>query len=159
MATISQLPADVTLRKFRGDEFRVEFDFDIDLSGYTFSTDIYRVSLVASGVAGGTTTQVTSAGSFTVVETSLVNGRIALTLNEAQSEAIEAGAYRWYLRWVSPLGETRTVLSGLFELVDDVTQASGTNSDGTLITATAADAVSTGSSYVAAGLFNEVIWG
>lgn len=159
MATISQLPANVTLRKFRGDEFLVAFDFDIDLTGYTFSTDIYTVSTVPSGVGGGVTTETTSVGSFSVISTSLLNGQVSISLDEAQSLAIDAGSYRWYLRWVSPLGETRTVLSGAFELVDDVTQASGTSSDGVVIEVSAADAVTTSNSFVASGLFNEVIWG
>lgn len=159
MATISQLPANVTLRKFRGDEILVAFDFDIDLSGYTFSTDIYTLSSSASGIGGGTTTTVNSVGSFTVTPTSLVNGQVSLSLDESQSLAIDAGSYRWYLRWVSPLGETRTVLSGVFELVDDLSQASDTSSDGVVIEVNAADAVTTNNSLVAAGLFNEVIWG
>jgi len=159
MATISQLPANVTLRKFRGDEFLVAFDFDIDLSGYTFSTDIYSVLTTISGVGSGTTTTTTSVGSFTVIPTSLVNGQVSLSLDEAQSLAIDSGSYRWYLRWVSPLGETRTVLSGVFELVDDLSQASDTSSDGVVIEVNAADAVTTSNSLVAAGLFNEVIWG
>lgn len=159
MATISQLPADVTLRKFRGDEFRVTFDFDIDLSGYTFTTDIYTIAVVSAGVGGGTATQKTSVGSFSVDEVSLISGQLALTLNESQSEAIDAGAYRWLLRWVSPIGETRTVINGLFEHVDDVTQASATSSDGVVIEVSVADAVTTSLSSVASGLLNEVIWG
>lgn len=159
MATISQLPADVTLRKFRGDEFRVTFDFDVDLTGYTFETDIYSIAVVAAGAGGGTVTQKTSVGSFSVDEVSLLNGQLALTLNETQSAAIDAGSYRWLLRWVSPVGETRTVLNGLFEHVDDVTQASGVASDGVVIEVSAADAVTTNLSSVASGLLNEVIWG
>lgn len=159
MATISQLPANVTLRKFRGDEFLVAFDFDIDLSGYTFSTDIYTLTTAISGVGSGTITTTESVGAFTVTPTSLANGQVSLSLDEDQSNAIDAGSYRWYLRWVSPLGETRTVLNGVLELVDDLTQASGTSSDGVVIEVNVADAVTPSNSLVAAGLFNEVIWG
>jgi hypothetical protein len=162
MATISQLPADVTLRKFRGDEFRVTFDFDIDLTGYTFSSDIYSISIVPTGSGTGTTTETTSVGTFTVVPVSLIQGQVAITLDETGSTAIDAGTYRWYLRWVSPLGDTRTVLNGAFEIVNDISQASGTNTDGVVIEVSVADAISSSGLPVAAGaagLLNEIVWG
>lgn len=159
MATISQLPADVTLRKFRGDEFRVTFDFDIDLTGYTITSEIYTIAVVAAAAGGGTATEKSSVGSFSVEEVSLLNGQIAVALDEAQSLAIDAGSYRWLLKWVSPLGETRTVLNGAFEIVDDVTQASSVSTDGVVIQVSVADAVTTNLSSVASGLLNEVIWG
>jgi hypothetical protein len=162
MATISQLPAPVTLRKFRGDELDVTLDFDIDLTGYTFSNDIYRLEPVAVG-GGVTSTQAVSYGSFTVTVVSPASGQVRLSLSESASEAIDAGSYRWYFRWVAPGTVTRTVLNGTLEIVDDILQASGLNSDGQVITVAAADAVGGGGggggTLPAAGLLNEILWG
>lgn len=160
MATISQLPAEVTLRKFRGDELNVTVDFDVDLSGYSLSNDIYRLEQVAIG-GGVTAPQAVSYGSFATTVLSAADGQVRLTLDETASEALAAGSYRWYLRWVAPGAVTRTILNGTLEVVDDLSQASGVNSDGQVITVAAADAVGGGSSSAAAasGLLNAILWG
>jgi hypothetical protein len=161
MATISQLPAGVLFRKFRGDEFAVTLDFDVDLTGYTFTNEIYRLESVALG-GGVTGTQAVPYGLFTLTVVSAPLGQIRLSLDEVASEALDAGSYRWYLRWVAPGDITRTVLNGTLELVDDLLQASGTESDGQVINVSAAGVVAGGGLPVAAGaagLLNELIWG
>lgn len=162
MATISQLPAEVTLRKFRGDELNVTVDFDVDLSGYTLSNDIYRLEQVAIG-GGVTVPQAVSYGTFTTTVLSAADGQVRLTLDETASGALVAGAYRWYLRWVAPGSVTRTILNGTLEVVDDLSQASGVNSDGAVIIVQAAEATTGGggggSVLAAAGLFDDILWG
>lgn len=164
MATISQLPAPVTLRKFRGDELDVTLDFDIDLSGYTFANDIYRLEPVAVG-GGVTETQAVSYGSFTVTNVSLANGQIKMSLSETASSDLDAGSYRWYLRWVAPGTVTRTVLNGTLEVVDDILQATGLESDGTVINVQVSGSTGgfsgSGNSAVPAGtgLLNVLLWG
>jgi hypothetical protein len=169
MATISQLPAPITLRKFRGDEFAIVLDFDIDLTGYTFSNDIYRIvsatpaaSSGMGGDAGFTNITTASVGSFDVTVLSLLQGQVRLLLTEAASDALGSGRYRWFFRWVAPGDITRTVLNGTLELVDDLSQASGVNSDGQVITVSASQVVPGGGLPVSAGvagLLNDLVWG
>jgi hypothetical protein len=162
MATISQLPASVTLRKFRGDEFAVNLVFDgIDLTGYTLFNDIYRLESITD-VNGFASIQGVSAGSFNLTVVSAVLGQIRLSLDETASAALSAGSYRWLLRWVAPGDVTRTIINGSLELVDDLSQASGTGSDGSVINVSASSAVPGGGIPVAAGvagLLNDLVWG
>lgn len=161
MATISQLPAQLTLRKFRGDDLVVSLDFDVDLTGYTFDSDIYRLSAVV-GNLGTTVTSAEDVGSFAVGVVSYPLGQITLTLSDTASDALDPGAYRWHFRWTSPTGDTRTVLNGALEVVDDLSQASGTDTDGVSASISVASTLPSEGLPVAAGaagLLNEVIWG
>jgi hypothetical protein len=160
MATYSLLPGSLTLRCFSGDEFAVTLDFDLDLSGYTFTTDIYQLG-ASTIVDGQLVTPVTSYEQFTVTVLSYTTGTLRLSLTEAQTADL-AGQYRFYLRWVAPGDVTRTVLNGVFEIVDDLTLASGTGSDGNVITVAVADTVPSGglpTGVGAASLLGELIWG
>lgn len=161
MATISQLPAQLTLRKFRGDDLVVSLDFDVDLTGYTFESEIYRLQTVV-GNLGVTITSSTLAGNFAVGVVSYPLGQLTLTLSDTASDALDPAAYRWFFRWTSPLGDTRTILNGALEVVDDVSQASGTDTDGVSATISIASTLPSEGLPVAAGaagLLNEILWG
>lgn len=109
MPTFSQLPDSLDFVFVQGDELNVLLDFDQDLTGYTFETKIIKVL----AVAGGDVTQFEDTVSFTQTPVDLSVGQLNLSLNEAQTAALELGvAYRWFFRWVAPGIITRTVLSG-----------------------------------------------
>jgi len=160
MATISILPASLTLRCFSGDEFKITLDFDVNLTGYTIESDIYRLG-TPTVVDGQSITPTTSIDQFTISVLSTESGTIRISLTEEQTAALN-GSYRFLLRWVPPGGVTRTVLNGVFEVTKDLTLASGTNSDGAVISVEAADAVPSGSQPSTFGpnfLLGELIWG
>lgn len=160
MATISILPASLTLRCFSGDEFKITLDFDVDLSGYTLDSDIYRFG-TPTVVDGQSSTPSTSVDQFTITVLSATTGTVRLSLTETQTAALD-GTYRFFVRWVAPGGVTRTVLNGAFEVAKDLSLISGTNSDGAVITVEAADTLPSGSLPVgvgAASLLGELIWG
>lgn len=161
MATISQLPVPITFRKFRGDEFAVVLDFDIDLTGYAITNDIYRLETVTDE-NGFSSLQAVSAGSFALTVLSAPLGQVRLAIDETASTALGRGSFRWLLRWVAPGDITRTVINGTLELVDDLSQASGTDSDGQVIRVSVAATVAGGGLPVAAGaagLLNDLVWG
>lgn len=160
MSTYSVLPANLTLRCFNGDEFNALLDFDIDLTGYTISTEIYRLGAPVL-VNGQLVSQKNNAGSFTVTAISLAQGQVRLSLTEEETAAL-SGVYRFAVRWVAPGSVTRTVLNGDLDVVADLTTASGTNTDGDTIIVSVADAVSGGGAPAAVGagpLLADLVWG
>jgi hypothetical protein len=160
MATFSLLPGNLTLRCFSGDEFNLTLDFDVDLTGYTFDSDIYQLG-VSTITNGQVVTPVTSIDEFTVTVLSYAGGLVKLSLTEAETGAL-SGSYRFYLRWVAPGDVTRTVLNGVLEVVTDLSLASGTGSDGAVISVGVSDTLTSGSLPTAVGaasLLGELIWG
>lgn len=115
MPTFSQLPGDLTITHTIGDEVAFTLDLDLDVTGYTFSAGVYVVSTQGfQGGEGGVTPGVGSTAatpSITVANAS--SGTLVWSLGETQSAALSAGVrYRHFVRWVSPAGVTRTVVSG-----------------------------------------------
>ena len=109
MSTYSQTPADLTIELVRGDELNFVAQFpSLDLSAYTLSAGVYDST--ATGVTIYQTPalykSVATAGGVTTTS-------VSVGLTESQTTALAAdGRYRWFLRWVSPGGVTRTILSG-----------------------------------------------
>ena len=109
MADYALLPQNLNLSFIRGDEFWFTVDADIDLTGYTVSSSIYKVTSVANGVITGTQ----EVAQFTITPINLSTGQINLSLQETQTAALTTTEkLRWYFRWVGPGVVTRTVLSG-----------------------------------------------
>jgi len=109
LADYALLPQNLNLSFIRGDEFWFTIDADIDLTGYTFSSSIYKVTSVANGVVTGTQ----EVAQFTITPVNLATGQINLSLQETQTAALTTTEkLRWYFRWVGPGVVTRTVLSG-----------------------------------------------
>lgn len=108
MASIQQIPGVLDISLVKGDEFSWSVRIDRDLDGYTLSTGIYNASLI-------TPTNITSP-TFTSSESTVNNvirTTVVLTLTETQTNLLEAGGnYRWWMKWVSPGGVTRTIVSG-----------------------------------------------
>ena len=109
MADYALLPQNLNLSFVRGDEFWFTVDADINLTGYTFSSSIYKVTSVVNGVITGTQ----EVAQFTITPIDLAAGKLNLSLQENQTAALSTtDMLRWYFRWVGPGVVTRTVLSG-----------------------------------------------
>jgi hypothetical protein len=114
LSTYSVLPDTLNIVFVRGDELSILLDFDQDLTGYTFETQILRVVNISQGEI----TQTESFLSFTQNPVDLSSGQINLSLTEIQSGFLAPGSpYRWFMRWVAPGFVTRTVLSGTITAV------------------------------------------
>ena len=111
MAVFSQIPGDLDLRIVRGDEVTFSAVFaGVDLTGFTVTAAVY------SGF-GATATDTPVATPAVTVTMATVNNvtssTVQISMAETQTAAISpTGSNRWFLRWVSPGGVTRTVLSG-----------------------------------------------
>jgi hypothetical protein len=114
LSTYSVLPDTLNIVFVQGDELSVLLDFDQDLTGYTFETQI----ILVLNVSGGNVTEFEPVVSFTQTPVDLASGQINLSLTETQTSALQLGApYRWFMRWVAPGLVTRTVLSGSVAVV------------------------------------------
>ena len=116
MADYALLPETLNLSFIRGDEFWFTVDADgVDLTGYTFSSSIYKVTNITNGVITGTQ----EVAQFTITPVNLATGVINLSLQENQTSALSTSdRLRWYLRWVGPGVVTRTVVSGSLTVGD-----------------------------------------
>jgi hypothetical protein len=115
MPTFSQLPGDLTITHTIGDEVAFTLDLDVDVTDYTFSAGVYVVS--TQGFMGGGGGTVTGIGDTAITPTITVANAAAGTLlwsvSETQTATLSAGIrYRHFVRWVTPAGVTRTVVSG-----------------------------------------------
>ena len=109
MADYALLPQNLNLQFIRGDEFWFTVDADINLTGYSFSSSIYKVTGVVNGIPTGTQ----EVAQFTITPIDLSAGKLTLSLQENQTAALSTtDRLRWYFRWVAPGVVTRTVLSG-----------------------------------------------
>ena len=115
MPTFSALPGDLTITHTIGDEVAFTLDLDVDVTGYTFSAGVYVVSTQGfQGGGGGTAPGIGSiAFSPTISIVSAANGTLTWSASETQTGALSASIrYRHYVRWVTPAGVTRTIVSG-----------------------------------------------
>lgn len=115
MPTFSQLPGDLGVQFVIGDEVNFVLDLDVDVTGYTFSAAVYLVSI--GGFQGGGNqlvnnfSEIAATPTITVVNASA--GTLTWGLSEAQTGLlVPTSRYRHYVRWVSPSGVTRTIVSG-----------------------------------------------
>jgi hypothetical protein len=111
------LPAELDLAFIKGDEFGMVLSVNAtDLTGYAYDTKIYSMTTVEVG--GGLGAGVASAAgetvvAFTVTPVALTAGQVNLSLTEAQTNTLAAGAeYRWWFKTVTPGNVTRTILAG-----------------------------------------------
>lgn len=115
---VEQLPADVPISLVPGDEVNFALRFNADLTGYTFSTGVYDAAALPETVAFSPsvvaaieteTPEVGDPVTTTLVSVSFVESQTSQLVLRAQNRQT---SWRWYLRWVSPGGVTRTVISG-----------------------------------------------
>jgi hypothetical protein len=115
MPVVSQLPGDLTVELVVADEMSFTLDLDVDVTGYTFTAGVYVVS--TNGFFGGGGGTVNAVGATAITPTITVANAAAGTLtwgvSEAQTVTLSpAIKYRHFVRWVTPAGVTRTVVSG-----------------------------------------------
>jgi hypothetical protein len=115
MPTFSQLPGDLTITHTIADAVAFTLDLDVDVTGYAFTAGVYVVS--TQGFQGGGGGTVTGVGQIAITPTITVANAAAGTLlwsvSETQTATLSAGIrYRHFVRWVTPAGVTRTVVSG-----------------------------------------------
>jgi hypothetical protein len=115
MATVSFLPGDLAIQLTVGDEVSFTIDLDVDVTGYTFTAGVYIVSSAGfPGGGGGFVTAVgASVGTPTITVVNAAAGTLSWGMNETQTAALSSGiSYRHFVRYVTPAGITRTVISG-----------------------------------------------
>ena len=105
MPTFSLLPGALNLEVKRTDELGSVFDFDIDLTGYTVSSNIS--SLVTGSVVTTMTVSIVNAAA----------GQVGIAMSEAATTNLAVGTYGWALNSVAPGSVTRTLLAGFLEVV------------------------------------------
>lgn len=121
MATLRQLPAPLDLALIAGDELNFTLRFKtgtgptapaFPLTGYTITSGVF----VARVRAGATNPPAVGSTLFTPTLTvDAAAGTILVSIVETQSALLQSAdilAVRWFVRWVSPGGVTRTVASG-----------------------------------------------
>ena len=117
MPTFSQLPGDLTVTFVVGDELNFTLDLDIDVTSYTFTAGVYVVSI--NGFFGGGGGTIKAVGATAIIPTiTVVNaaaGTLAWGATEVQTVSLSpAIQYRHFVRYITPAGVTRTVVSGDF---------------------------------------------
>lgn len=109
MATYSQLPGALDLQFVRADELNFVAQFPgMNLTTGTISASVYDASSTDS------TAVATPGLSVSVVTTGGVPAStVSVSLVETQTSSLSAtGRYRWFMRYVSSGGVTRTLLAG-----------------------------------------------
>jgi hypothetical protein len=115
MPTFSQLPGDLTVTFVVGDEVNFTLDLDVDVTDYTFTAGVYVVSVNGFFGGGGGTVDAVGATAITptITVASAAAGTLTWGVNETQTASLSpAIKYRHFLRWVTPGGITRTIVSG-----------------------------------------------
>lgn len=114
MADFIQLPGTLNFRVVFGDEVNTAINLNRNISGYAFSTVIYRANVSGGGGGDGSVTTVgQTITQPTVGVVSASTGELSFGLTEAQTLLLTPGVpYRWYLRAVAPGDVTRTLISG-----------------------------------------------
>lgn len=110
MAVFEQLPGELNLALVRGDEFPFSATFNANLTGYTLQASIYND-------ATGTEITVPSMTMTTATVSGVTTSTVSFLLTETQTAVLTAARMRWYFRWVSGGGVTRTVLAGTVKAI------------------------------------------
>ena len=109
-----QLPGVLNFRIVNGDEVNAVVNLNRDITGYQFTTYIYRATSIGTG--GGASAITAIGPTVTQPVLSVVAptaGTMLVALSEQQTSLLTPGTgYRWFLRAVAPGEVTRTILSG-----------------------------------------------
>jgi hypothetical protein len=102
MTDFNQVPGELNITVGLGDDLTLTLDFDIDLTGYTFSAS------VVSEFDGQAT-------AFTYTAVNLSTGRFQISLTDTQVSALGKAIHKWYL--IGTVGTvSRRYLAGAFEI-------------------------------------------
>lgn len=103
---VERVAASLPLAFVIGDDFPFAVTVNRNLSGYT-----YAASIVNAATGSSVCNFTISAAPVTVA--GATHTRIQLSLTEIQTAlVVPPHSYRWFLRWTSPSGDTRTALAG-----------------------------------------------
>lgn len=105
MADLRQTPGVLNIAIVFEDELELTLSFNLNLTGYTFDATVVNAVTKAETV-------------IRVSPVDLATGRIQLSMDATASRAVPVGKHRWALRWTSDSGLTRTVLAGVFEVIE-----------------------------------------
>lgn len=111
--TLDSVAATLTLRVNRGDEWAVGVRFTT--RGYEQPMDIGGYRLICEVRLHGDRHLVVSPD-VEVVDPEA--GMVRLSLTEEQTAELDAGSYRYSLRWIAPGQVERTILRGIMEVVE-----------------------------------------
>jgi hypothetical protein len=102
MPKAEQLPAELHVEIYRGDDWSLSFDFNIDLTGYTITAAVHPKD-------GGDDVAIT----VTEVDYSL--GQFTTSLTAAQTAALDEAYHTWCLVLTPPASTSkRTYVSGRY---------------------------------------------
>jgi len=104
MALYEQLPGSLSLSIVSGDQWSTVVDFDINMTSYTVSSEIFSL------VDGQTVTAMSTA----FVSAAL--GTVSIGMSEAETSDLSVGTYGWRLQWLAPGSVTRMALRGFMEV-------------------------------------------
>jgi len=117
MTDFTQIPGQLNITATQSDDFSFSLDFDIDLTGYSFSAKV---------ITAVSNTPI----SMTVGEVDLTEGQITITLEAAKMSKLATTVHHWYLDWSVPVPgatgiggtgaiptTTRRVLAGTFTVI------------------------------------------
>jgi hypothetical protein len=104
MTDFTQIPGLLNITTARSDDFLFFLEFNIDLTGYSFSSKI---------ITAVTNTPI----SMTVADVDLSEGQISIALDATKISKLALMVHHWYLDW-SVSGTTRRVLAGTFTVID-----------------------------------------
>lgn len=104
MTDFTQIPGLLNITAARSDDFLFFLEFNIDLTGYSFSSKI---------ITAATNTPIL----MTVNNVDLSEGKISIALDVAKMSKLALAVHHWYLDW-SVSGTTRRVLAGTFTAID-----------------------------------------
>jgi hypothetical protein len=104
----------MSLEFVSGDELGFLLDFNEDVTGYSFQAVVYEYSTTVTFASpAGTTTPGAVVATFLITVIDASTGQLNLSLSETQTASLlTSKKYRWFLRWITGAGVTRTVLSG-----------------------------------------------
>lgn len=114
MATVSQLPGSLNIALVRGDEFGTTVDVKLDVSSFTFSSEVFSL-LTGETLA---TPSVSYTGPSLDSTGAPVAGwsRISLSMTEVQTTSLTVGSYGFRVAWIAPGNAKRTALAGVCEV-------------------------------------------
>ncbi len=111
---VQQIPGEFPIEIVRGDELNFTVRVVADLTGYTITSGVFDPTSTANPIP-----DLFSPALTTTVETVTISGQSVTRTNtlvsfvESNTALLDPRRpWRWYMRWVSPGGVTRTFVSG-----------------------------------------------
>lgn len=112
--TLQQKPKTADIELVQGDELPFQIAFGRNITGYTIEVKVYASQLtvpVGGGVAAITQGTPVYTPEVTVIDATA--GTVGVIFNETLTTLlVPTKSWRWFVRWVTPGGQTRTLISG-----------------------------------------------